>query len=81
MTSVGLDPANVARSLEQAAIALPLTPDALATSLPELVRGSSTPSFSVDAKIDEAKPAVAALRGRDIVGLVRLRGAVTVRAR
>ncbi|AKU97087.1 hypothetical protein AKJ09_03751 [Labilithrix luteola] len=79
--AANVDVASFVKSIEGIGIALPLAPDALATALPELARGLSDATVSVDARIDESKPATAGLRGSEIVAVVHLRGAMTMRAK
>lgn len=79
--SANVDVGSFVKGVEGVGIPLPLAPAALVTALPELARGLSDPTVSVDARIDESSPASAGLRGSEVVAVVHLRGALTMRAK
>jgi hypothetical protein len=76
-----LDPARLAMTFERAPIALPIAVSALETTLPELARGMSDDKLTVTATVASAQPESAGLRGKDLVAVALLRGAVTLRAK
>jgi hypothetical protein len=92
--SSSLDGAAVARSVERAAIPVALAPDALRSTLPDLARALSDPravgsgagapraasGWEVSATVSDARPQGAGLRADGIVAVVRIRGAVFIRA-
>jgi hypothetical protein len=80
-SSVGLDASGVAKAVEQAAIAVPIAADELRTLLPELARSLPDERVTGAATVSEARPEMAGLRAGDLVAVVRLRGAVTIRAK
>jgi hypothetical protein len=80
VASVGLDAAAFTRSLQEASIASPTSAEDLRSALPALAGTASDARMIVTAAISDAAPEAAGFRGDDPVALVRLRGAVTIRA-
>ena len=75
-----LDPAAFVRSLQEAPIASPTSSEDLRTSLPALASMASDARMLVTAAITDARPESAGFRNDDPIALIRLRGAVTIRA-
>ncbi len=75
-----LDAAAFVRSLQEASITTPTTAEALRTSLPALASMASDARMIVTAAITDAQPESAGFRNDNPIALVRLRGAVTIRA-
>jgi hypothetical protein len=80
IASVGLDAAALARSVQAASIASPTSAEDLRSALPVLASTASDTRMIVTAAITDAQPESAGFRGDDPVALVRLHGAVTIRA-
>ncbi|MDB4947188.1 MAG: hypothetical protein JWP97_6722 [Labilithrix sp.] len=76
-----LEAPRLVRAVEHAALALPLSLDALPGMVPELARAASDPRVSVTASVESAVPESAELRGVSPVAVARVRGAVTLRLR
>ena len=81
VAAAGGDAARLAAAIGRVPIVLPLAPDQLTVSLPELARGLSDDKVAVAATVRDARPVGAGLRGDDVVAVVRLHGAATLTAR
>lgn len=81
LSAGGVDGAALVTGLETAPIAVPLSPEQMKELLPELARGLSDKSVTVEATIEGAKTGTAGVRGRDVVAVNVLRGSVALRAR
>jgi len=77
--SVGVPAAAVARGVEHTSIGVPLPVDKVATVLPELARAAGDEKTEVSARVDAARPEAAGFRGNELLAVVGLRGAVTIR--
>jgi Domain of unknown function (DUF4403) len=81
LTAAGVDPTRLVAAIGHAPIALPLAPDQIATTLPELARGLSDDRVTVAATAEGARPVAAGLRGDDFLAVIRVRAAATLTAR
>jgi len=77
--AAGLDAAALARGVGELPIAVPIPADQLSALLPDLARGLSDDATTITASAEPSRPESAGLRGSEIVAVVGLRGAMTVR--
>lgn len=81
LAAAGVDPARVAAAMGRAPIALPLAPDQIATTVPELARSLSDDRVTIAATAHDARPVGSGLRGDDVLAVVRVRASATITAR
>ncbi len=81
LAAAHVDVAKVIAAVGRAPIVLPLSPDQLPASLPELARGLSDDQVTIAATVRDARPVGAGLRGEDVLAIMRVHGTVTLTAR
>jgi hypothetical protein len=81
LAAAGLDASALAKGLEHAPIVVPLAPDALRATIPDLARALQDDRVAVEATVSDAHAENAGIRGDDLVAVVKMRGNVTLRAK
>ena len=82
LSAAGLDPNAFLRSIEKVPIPIPIAPDSLKTTIPELAKAESDQTVDVSVQIADAHPESAGLRGAgDVIAIVELKGSATIRAK
>jgi hypothetical protein len=82
LTAAGLDPNAFMKSIEKVPIPIPIAPDQLKSTIPELAKSESDQTVDVSVQIADAHPESAGLRGAgDVIAIVELKGSATIRAK